>query len=215
MHPTPANEHRSSRRTTLSSSSSLGNEIVSRLTWRDSLSGIAGEYTGQINDRRQPHGYGIVVYADNSVTASIWANGVPVQSSSRGDDNHQPRRTSPPPKNKTYVHKLELGDVGTHRYMMPAESSQSEALEKIKPLQTHDFAFVLRSSGQWTYAIIADRQEHFMLFVLDALGNAKRLDKNDWATSIRLVNPSEACSPVPCRHTRRGNNSTKKKAQQE
>ena len=140
MRPASANAHRTRRRDAPSSSQLSGDGTVSRLPWRDSLSGIIGEYTGQINDRRQPHGYGIVTYEDASVTAAMWANGVPVHASSREDDHERSRRTSPPPRNTTYVHKLELGDIGTPRYMMPADSSQSNALEKIQIASTPVFS---------------------------------------------------------------------------
>lgn len=210
MHLAPANEHRTSLRVTPSSSPIVGNEIVSHLTWTEPVSGITGKYTGQINDQRHPHGYGALVYKDESATTSIWENGVPVQPWSPEDDKK--KVAPPPPKNKTYVHKLRLGDNGTFPYIMPASSSQDFVLEKIHALKTHDFAFILRSNGQWKYAIIAERQEHFILFVVDTAGNAKKLEHNQWATSIRLVNPKEACNPeASSRDRRRRNASSKKK----
>merc|ERR1712194_101485 len=177
--------------------SSLRNRISSRLPWTHPVSGISGEYTGQINNRRQPDGYGALVYKDESTTTSIWENGVPVQPwTPPGDDKKEPSELpSPSLKNNTYLRKLNLGDVGIPRYIVPADSSPSLALEKINSLQTHDFAFVLRSDGQWVYAIIADRQVDFILFVMNTVGDHMILRKEDWATSIRLVNPKEASSP--------------------
>jgi len=177
--------------------SSLRNKISSRLPWTHPVSGISGEYTGQINNRRQPDGYGALVYKDESTTTSIWENGVPVQPwTPPGDDKKEPSELpSPSLKNNTYLRKLNLGDVGIPRYIVPADSSPSLALEKINSLQTHDFAFVLRSDGQWVYAIIADRQVNFILFVINTRGDHMILRKEDWATSIQLVNPKEASSP--------------------
>merc|ERR1712194_218818 len=51
--------------------SSLRNKISSRLPWTHPVSGISGEYTGQINNRRQPDGYGALVYKDDSTTATL------------------------------------------------------------------------------------------------------------------------------------------------
>ena len=101
--------------------------------------------------------------------------------------------SAPPPKNKTHVRTLDLGDIGTTQHMLPADSNHS--LETIDSLQTHDFAFVLRSDGRWTYAILADRRKRSLLFVVNTEGDRKKLRKKDWATSVRLVNPEEARHP--------------------
>jgi hypothetical protein len=166
------------------------------MKWTEPTSGIIGKYTGQINDQGQPHGNGTLIYREESTTTCIWENGVPVRPCSPSDPPQELQaRPSPPSQNKTYIHNLKLGDVGHPRCMMPAFASQPLALEKINSLQTYDFAFILRSNGQWTYAILADRQEYFVLFVADAVGTTKALGKNHWATSIRLVNPAAACIP--------------------
>ena len=101
--------------------------------------------------------------------------------------------SAPPPKNKTHVRTLDLGDVGTPPYMLPSDSGHS--LDTIDLLQTHDFAFVLRSDGRWTYAILADRRKRSLLFVVNTEGDRKKLRQKDWATSVRLVNPEEARHP--------------------
>ena len=80
--------------------------------------------------------------------------------------------------------------------MLPAEASPARAVARMALLEKHDFAFILRSNGQWTYAIIANREDDFILFVVDTVGDTKVLKKKNWATSIRLVDPKEACCPV-------------------
>ena len=55
-------------------------------------------------------------------------------------------------------------------------------------LRVHNFAFVLRGNGRWTYAILADRKEDSLLFVVDDEGSTKKLSRKFWATSIRFVN---------------------------
>ena len=57
-------------------------------------------------------------------------------------------------------------------------------------------------------AIIADRQDNTIRFVVDTDGDTKILSKKHWLTSIRLANPDEAC----CSGTRSNNSKWSKKA---
>mmetsp|Transcript_35937 Transcript_35937/g.63047 ORF Transcript_35937/g.63047 Transcript_35937/m.63047 type:complete len:411 (+) Transcript_35937:43-1275(+) len=178
-------------------------QIASRLSWQDHR-GVTGKYTGQINDRMQPHGSGALIYKDGSSKTSIWKNGVPVQSWSPevGSKKQQQRQPLLPTNNHTssssassdhtYLPHLDLGDVGTSQDMIIESSSRSIALEKLNSLKIHDFTFILRSDGQWTYAIIADRQDNTIRFVVNTDGDAKTLSEKHWSTSIRLVNPDGA-----------------------
>ncbi len=71
------------------------------------------------------------------------------------------------------------------------ESNPSKALNLINQLRIHDDAWVLRSSREWTYAIVADfpneGNEASIRFVIDKLGNTKTLKMKHWAKYIRLV----------------------------
>ena len=191
-------------------------QIASCLSWRDHR-GITGKYTGQVNDRMQPHGSGALIYKDGSAETPTWKNGIPVQFwSPEGSSRKQQQPllstntsngSSTSSSNHTYLPHLDLGNVGTSQDMI-IESSRSIALEKMNSLQIHDFTFVLRSDGQWTYAIIADRQDNTIRFVVDTIGDSKTLSKKHWSTSIRLVNPDEACGSG----TRSSNSKRSKKA---
>ena len=90
--------------------------------------------------------------------------------------------------NQTYLPHLDLGAVGTSQDMIIDSDSQPIALEEMNSLRIHDFAFILRSDGRWTYAIIAERQENTIRFVVDNHGDTKTLSRKYWLTSIRLVN---------------------------
>jgi hypothetical protein len=70
-----------------------------------------------------------------------------------------------------------------------------EALQNASTLNALDFAFVLRSNGSWTYAIVAERSFHkglglVLRFVLDKKGTTKTLKRKYWEKGVRLVNSS-------------------------
>lgn len=103
--------------------------------------------------------------------------------------------------NETYLPHLDLGDVGSPSDMMihhpdlSSSTTSSDAKQTpktttmtIDSLKVHDFAFILRSDGQWTYAIIANRTSTSIRFVVDGNGGTKNLSNRCWMSSIRLVN---------------------------
>ena len=94
-----------------------------------------------------------------------------------------------PDANGTYLHHLDIGDVGSPRDMAPRAPDASQ----VESLQTHDFAFVLRRNGQWTYAILAGRREGgALLFVVDSIGSVKRISRTRWAKLVRTVKKAAA-----------------------
>ena len=56
-------------------------------------------------------------------------------------------------------------------------------------LQKHDFAFIKRSDGSYTYAILAciDKDGERMTFVLDNYGSTKVVRKRNWEKLVCLV----------------------------
>ncbi len=86
--------------------------------------------------------------------------------------------------------KLELGDIA-----LPAEiqdMSLQAARDAAASLPVHSFAFVLRSNGVWTYAIVADRPvlqgpEASIRFVLNKGGSTKIVKRKYWGRYIQLV----------------------------
>ena len=189
----------------------------------DPLTGMAGKYTVHVNNQRQPHGYEALVYVDRSAKTAIWKNAVadrcwtpggpsspsplakkntfmpnfdPGDKTKQRSPSKMKQRPSPPAKTNTFLPNFELGDVGTPRHMLPAGACPTRAAAQLTALETHDFAFILRSDGRWTYAIIANREDDVILFVVDTVGDAKVVKRKNWATSIRLVDPKEARCPV-------------------
>lgn len=166
------------------------------LPWTDNA-GITGIYTGQVNALKQPHGAGVIIYKDGTATTSIWTNGNSTEAwapnpkhAPRNKHLKQRRKNSNNSKSisrrhNTYLHHLDLGDAASSNDM----SINSEP-SKIASLKNHDFAFVLRSNKQWTYAIIADKKDDQIVFVVDTEGSTKVMPIKSWARSIRVVKPS-------------------------
>ena len=54
-------------------------------------------------------------------------------------------------------------------------------------LEKHDFAFVKRWDGSYSYAILAYRTYESMVFVMDDTGATKRIGIKKWSNFVRLV----------------------------
>ena len=165
---------------------------VIRLPWTDSR-GIDGYYTGEINALAQPHGMGILRFGDGTVISAKWCNGMPLRPTREADFAPLSIKPPFPEKQQTLApsRALKLGDVGT-RQDMCIEHDLKKAHANAASLQIHSFAFICRSNGEWTYAIVANRPiesgpEATIRFVVDEKGNTKIIQCKYWSTRIRLV----------------------------
>ena len=89
----------------------------------------------------------------------------------------------------------DIGDTArSHTHMIFDRSVYS--------LQKHDFAFIKRSDGSFTYAILAGRAirnkknddtatEECMTFVMDQFGATKMIRQRNWNEFVCLVCPEE------------------------
>jgi len=73
-----------------------------------------------------------------------------------------------------------------------------EDFDAVNSLRVHQFAFVLRSNGTYTYAIVSDRREDRIRFVLDKIGSTKMIRQESFRRCIRGINrnrrpPSTSC----------------------
>lgn len=156
---------------------------VISLPWSDSK-GRDAKYTGQVNELIQPHGFGCLQYNDGSVFTSEFINGTPiVHSSSPSQDESYSSLDN--------LRVLKLGDVASPQDMHIEFDSQRQ-YENVESLAIHSFAFILRSTGDWTYAIISDRPvesgpDASIRFVLNSRGSTKTIKAKNWSTHIRLV----------------------------
>lgn len=98
-------------------------------------------------------------------------------------------------KLRGYRHDYTLGDVVRSRSDMVSECDEETSLKSVSSLHVHDFAFIKRSDGDWTYAVLALRSfetvrgdlKECMTFVVDDYGATKTIDKFQWSNYIRLV----------------------------
>ena len=88
-----------------------------------------------------------------------------------------------------------LGEFARSLSHMIIDTSPQET--KVSELEDHDFAFVKRSDGSWSYAILAHRyrsrneENEYMMFVLNEVGATKIFKKRQWAKGICCVAISE------------------------
>lgn len=83
---------------------------------------------------------------------------------------------------------LKIGHAGTSLDMIQGRD-QGYVQEAISRLEPYDWAFVKRSNGRWTLAVVVKfRKERWILFNLDGGGHAKKVYRKNWVSCIRLVN---------------------------
>ena len=116
-------------------------------------------------------------------------------------------------KNREFRVDYNLGDTVRSPSDMLVEPSPHRALQAVDSLRRNDFAFVQRTDGSYSYAILADRfavpvkkhhvnvkneeaatgmeTEECMTFVMEASGATKMIRKKNWGKFIRLVSKPE------------------------
>ncbi|KAL7519492.1 hypothetical protein ACHAWX_004242, partial [Stephanocyclus meneghinianus] len=157
---------------------------VMNLPWTD-VRGNTAAYTGEVNELIQPHGLGHLQYQNGTVHISVWRNGMPVR-----NPPNLVSSTKEAVENASLKRGLELGDIALPSQIQNA--SPEDAHDAAASLPVHSFAFVLRSNGQWTYAILADRPvpegpQASIRFVLDKRGSTKIFKRKYWGMYIRSV----------------------------
>jgi hypothetical protein len=85
-----------------------------------------------------------------------------------------------------------LGDVARCASHMIIPDDPQEAFGQVSQLKQYVFAFVKRTDGLWTYAILAhsfvdDEGEECMMFVMNQRGSTKTITKKKWVSFVRLV----------------------------
>lgn len=89
-----------------------------------------------------------------------------------------------------------LGDTLRSPVDMVVQPSREAQFIAVRSLSRHDFAFVRRSDGSFSYAILAfsknasadESKEEALVFVLCEEGSTKSVKRKYWNDSIRLVN---------------------------
>jgi hypothetical protein len=138
----------------------------------------------------QPHGIGCLQYPDGTAFTCEWSNGSPLGNYCYYQADSEPVS----PRESLPI----LGYVARPEDMQ-AETEPQRAQEHVSSLEVHSFAFVLRSNGEWTYAIVSDRQsgpDASIRFVLDTKGSTKIIKAKHWSRYIRLVKNVDTDEPV-------------------
>jgi hypothetical protein len=128
-----------------------------------------------------------------------------------GSDTNEYRKTMSEPIQASTSQKLsrkhtyQLGDAPQSNSHMSIAKSMKHAIDSANRLKVHEFAFVLRSNGEWCYAIVAQKdppsesvdkdgrviknyEDANILFVTDTRGSTKCIKMKHWGKMIRLVN---------------------------
>mmetsp|Transcript_17054 Transcript_17054/g.36990 ORF Transcript_17054/g.36990 Transcript_17054/m.36990 type:complete len:600 (+) Transcript_17054:628-2427(+) len=101
-----------------------------------------------------------------------------------------------------------LGDTARDPSHMIVEPNPEKAMEAVTSLSKHDFAFVKRSDGLFSYAILGFRSDEgattqspshndSITFVLSGTGCTKMLKRSQWVEFVRLVNMENVCGRDP------------------
>eukprot|EP00571_Detonula_confervacea_P001002 CAMPEP_0172331042 /NCGR_PEP_ID=MMETSP1058-20130122/61722_1 /TAXON_ID=83371 /ORGANISM="Detonula confervacea, Strain CCMP 353" /LENGTH=256 /DNA_ID=CAMNT_0013048295 /DNA_START=199 /DNA_END=969 /DNA_ORIENTATION=+ len=93
-----------------------------------------------------------------------------------------------------------LGEAIRSPSHMIIEPTPKRSIQAVNSLQKHDFAFIKRSDGSYSYAILACRSfepikgakknattEECMIFVMDDTGSTKIIRQSRWSDSVHLV----------------------------
>jgi len=163
---------------------------VNGLPWSD-YNGQSGRYTGEVNEEYLPHGHGEMVYDRGHVSSGIWYNGVldTEECSIPGvKEKYTPDRLS----------KYSIGDKGSDVDMIiEGKKATAAAVGEIRP---NDGAFVRRSDGSWTYAIVKSRSHGdnpTIKFKVNARGSTKAFPTSQWGTYVRRIKLRAPAAPTP------------------
>ena len=88
---------------------------------------------------------------------------------------------------KTFRQDYALGDTVRSPSDMIIKATPEDAMDAADSLLKHDFAFVKRSDGSFTYAILAFRSRDSLTFVMSGTGSTKTVSRRRWTESVRPV----------------------------
>ena len=167
---------------------------VNGLPWSD-YNGDSGRYTGEVNKKFLPHGEGEMVYDRGVISAGIWFNGVLDTEDSCSSLIVLTNASAPTPET---LSGYSIGDIGRDEVMIiDSKKATAAAVAKIR---ANDAAFVRRSDGSWTYAIVKDRSfgsVPSIRFKVNARGSTKDFPETQWGTYVRRIKQRSSSNPRP------------------
>ena len=159
---------------------------VNGLPWSD-YNGQSGRYTGEVNDEYMPHGRGEMVYDRGVVSSGIWYKGVLDTEGPLTQDEYVPDR----------LPSYSVGDKGREEDMVI--DGKKETAAAVALLRVSDGAFVRRSDGNWTYAVVKQRIEGSnasIKFKVNSRGSTKSFPMSQWGSYIRRIKPQASEPPA-------------------
>jgi len=101
-------------------------------------------------------------------------------------------------QHKGFRKDYDIGDTLRSPSHMNVEPIDGQAFQAVNSLDKYDFAFVKRSNGSFSYAVLAFRSmgpvrgkkeliEECMTFVMSGIGSTKTVSKRHWGKCVRLV----------------------------
>jgi hypothetical protein len=175
--------------------------IVTNLRWKD-----IGFYSGQVNDKIEPHGEGKLVMYTGATLYGHWQNGKPHSGPESGGpksvngDEVEKKESDSKHKNhkKSESHDTpfyKLGDEGRKRDMIKDED-KTAAIARISKLQKGNAAFIRRSDGTWTFSRLKKLSKDTAYFVVNPSGSTKSYKAKYWYSHIRACKiPEEKLPP--------------------
>ena len=178
--------------------------------------GESGMYTGLVNEQYQPHGRGTMIFdhgeikkghwkdgnfiresspysdsedddeeddeADEDLSSSMMGFNTNIRSRSKSRDRGEPQPSTPSPAPTSY----QIGDVAKHQDMI----QEPEVFERLIPkLEEADGAFIRRSDGKWTYAVVKllenNNGNRAIRFTVNEKNSSKSYAEKYWFTHIR------------------------------
>jgi len=108
-------------------------------------------------------------------------------------------------------HVYLLGDTIRSSSHMIIEPTPKRAAEAATLLKKHDYAFIRRSDGSYSYAIVACRssrpkngatveEEEYIMFVVDEKGSNKVVGQKHWGDVVRLTRGLTSIRPTVADH---------------
>jgi hypothetical protein len=180
------------------SGSNNSNTIVTNLQWMK-----VGLYSGQVNDKIEPHGQGKLVLHNGKTLFGNWQNGKPMTSSgpvSLNDDETEKKKSHARQEDHENadsedIPSYNLGDEGRRRDMIKDEDKNA-AVARISELQKGDAAFIRRTDGTWTFSRVRKITKGSAYFVVNPSGSSKSYKAKYWHSHIRACKiPNEKLPP--------------------
>ncbi len=121
---------------------------------------------------------------------------LPFSTIRKNEPSQQPLLVDPHRKSLGFRVDYVVGEAPRSSSHMIIEPCFKKTTEKASQLKNHDYAWIKRSDGSWTYGILACKsyvnsslgvKEECLVFALCAKGSTKVIKKHQWAKFIRFV----------------------------